>query len=377
MTVAGTPTAGDSMIRLIGVSKRYDAMTALHPVELDVARGEFLTLLGPSGSGKTTLLNLIAGIIAPSEGQIWIDGRDVTASAPNKRNLGMVFQNYALLPHRTIFENVAYPLRVRKVAAAAIRQRVERVLDLMQLSHLARRFPRELSGGQQQRVSIARIVYDPALILMDEPLGALDKKLREQMQIEIKRLHRQLGTTILYVTHDQEEALSMSDRIVLLNDGRILQAASPSELYFRPGSMFAATFLGASNLLGVREVVAAGAQAEAVLTAGGRITIGDRLPVPKQGSVKAVVRPECITLLAEDGAHGLANELAGTLTLSAILGGVTHHHIGLADGGTVMVQELTRAGRQIPPAGTPIRLAWAAEDTYLLPHDADSSAQSH
>ena len=359
------------MIRLAGVSKSYDAVTALYPVDLDVARGEFLTLLGPSGSGKTTLLNLIAGMISPSEGRIHIDGKDVTSTAPSKRNLGMVFQNYALLPHMTIFENVAYPLRIRKNSEADIRTKVGRVLELMQLGHVAKRYPRELSGGQQQRISLARcIVYDPALILMDEPLGALDKKLREQMQLEIKRLHLQLGTTILYVTHDQEEALSMSDRIVLLNHGRIVQSAAPAELYFRPRSLFAATFLGASNILGVTEV----AGSEAVLTAGGRIRVGDRLPLPTQPGVKAMVRPESMALLAPGEANAHPNELAGTLTLSAILGGVTHHHVGLADGGTAMVQELTRAGRAMPAPGSAVRLAWAAEDTVLLPDDAEATS---
>ena len=366
----------EPMVRLAGVAKSYDATTALHSVDIDVARGEFLTLLGPSGSGKTTLLNLIAGMIAPSQGRIFIDGEDVTATPPNRRNLGMVFQNYALLPHLTIFENVAYPLRIRKNSAAEIRAKVGRVLDQMQLGHLAGRLPRELSGGQQQRVSLARcLVYDPRLILMDEPLGALDKKLREQMQIEIKRLHLRLGTTILYVTHDQEEALGLSDRIVLLNHGRIVQSAPPAELYFRPRSLFAATFLGASNLLDVREVTD-GTPAEAVLAAGGRIRIGQQVGVFAGRAMKAVVRPESMILLAEGDSHGLPNELAGTVTLSAILGGVTHHHIALADVGNAMVQELTRQGRPMPPAGSAVRLAWAAEDTLLLPAESEAATVS-
>ncbi len=360
--------SAEPMVRLAGVAKTYDAATALHPVDIQVARGEFLTLLGPSGSGKTTLLNLIAGMISPSQGRIFIDGEDVTATPPNRRNLGMVFQNYALLPHLTIFDNVAYPLRVRKNGAEEIRAKVGRVLDQMQLGHLARRFPRELSGGQQQRVSLARcLVYDPRLILMDEPLGALDKKLREQMQVEIKRLHLSLGTTILYVTHDQEEALSMSDRIVLLNHGRIVQSASPAELYFRPRSLFAATFLGASNLLEVREA----SQGEAVLAVGGRIRIGQQVPGPAGGAMKAVVRPESMVLLADGESHDLPNALAGTLTLSSILGGVTHHHVALADGSSAMVQELTRQGRPMPAPGSRVRLAWAAEDTLLLPAEGE------
>ncbi len=368
-------TADDVMVRLDGVSKSYGAAIALTTTSLDVRRGEFLTLLGPSGSGKTTLLNLIAGMVAPSAGKVWIDGRDVTTMPPAKRNLGMVFQNYALLPHMTIFENVAYPLRIRKLSEADIKAKVAAVLELVHLSHVVDRLPRQLSGGQQQRVALARcLVYDPALILMDEPLGALDKKLREQMQFEIKRLHQQLGTTILYVTHDQEEALSMSDRIVLLNLGRIVQAASPTELYFGPSSIFAATFLGASNILDVTDVAADGPGSVSVLATGQRLHVGDRLPRPTTAKVKALVRPESIVLLPAGGTSELPNQIDGTLLLSSILGGVIHHHVSLADGKTVVVQELTRASRRLSDPGTPVRLAWAAEDTVLLPDDGAEAA---
>ena len=226
--------------------------------------GEFLTLLGPSGSGKTTLLSLIAGLAHADEGQVLIDGTDVTYSAPYERDIGLVFQNYALFPHMTVEENIAFPLQMRKLGTAEARRKVAEVLEIVRLPHVAKRFPRELSGGQQQRIALARcMVYRPAIILMDEPLGALDKKLREQMQLEIKRIHRELGATVVYVTHDQEEAMTMSDRICLMNAGRIEQLGTPGDLYFRPRSLFVADFLGESNLL----------PAEVMNVAGDAITV--------------------------------------------------------------------------------------------------------
>src|SRR3569623_1835847 len=237
------------MVELRGVSKRYGEVFALSSVDLAVRKGEFVTLLGPSSSGKTTLLNLIAGTSPPSSGRIMIDGRDATALPPSQRGLGMVFQNYALMPHMTVFENIAFPLRVRRMAKAEIAHKVNEVLKLIHLPDIAARKPRELSGGQQQRVALARcIVYNQSLILLDAPLGALDKKLREQMQLEIKRIHAELGITMLNVTHDQDEALTMSDRSVLMNAGRVEQQCGPEELYFKPCSVFAAGFIGDANL---------------------------------------------------------------------------------------------------------------------------------
>ena len=207
-----------SSLRIRELCKRYGDFVALAPTSLDVAKGEFLTLLGPSGSGKTTLLSLIAGLAHPDEGQILIDNADVTHSPAYDRDIGVVFQTYALFPHMTIEDNIAFPLKMRKLSDAEARRRTAEALETVRLPHVAKRYPRELSGGQQQRIALARcIVYRPAIILMDEPLGALDKKLRDQMQLEIKRIHRELGTTIVYVTHDQEEAMTMSDRIGPMN----------------------------------------------------------------------------------------------------------------------------------------------------------------
>lgn len=232
------------------LTKRYGDFTALSETDLTVGDGEFLTLLGPSGSGKTTLLSLIAGLSRPDGGAVLIGDNDVTYNAPHLRDIGVVFQNYALFPHMTILENIAFPLKMRKVAAEEAKRRATEALEMIRLPHIAQRYPRELSGGQQQRVALARcMVYRPSIILMDEPLGALDKKLREHMQLEIKRIHRELGATIIYVTHDQEEAMTMSDRICLMNSGEIEQLGTPADLYFRPKTLFVADFLGESNLI--------------------------------------------------------------------------------------------------------------------------------
>jgi putative spermidine/putrescine transport system ATP-binding protein len=239
-------------LQIRGVRKTYGPVVALDETDLDLAEGEFLTLLGPSGSGKTTLLMTVAGLTEPDRGEIWIDGKLATYLPVHRRDIGMVFQNYALFPHLTVFENIAFPLRMRRAPEADVKRDVAAALDTVRLGGMAGRFPRELSGGQQQRVALARcFVYRPSIILMDEPLGALDKKLRDEMQLEIKQLHSAIGITVLYVTHDQEEALAMSDRICLMNRGGIEQVGTADDLYFRPQSLFAAQFLGDSNVLPV------------------------------------------------------------------------------------------------------------------------------
>ncbi len=232
------------------VEKRYGRVQALQPTSLQVATGEFLTLLGPSGSGKTTLLSLLAGLTPCDGGSITLDGQDITHAPPQLRGMGMVFQNYALFPHLSVAQNLAFGLDVRGVPEARMRERVREVLSLVRMSDYAQRMPGELSGGQQQRVALARaFAYEPQVVLMDEPLGALDRYLREEMKLEIARLHRELGTTVIYVTHDQEEALVLSDRICLMNQARVEQVGSAQDLYFNPRSRFAAEFLGESNLL--------------------------------------------------------------------------------------------------------------------------------
>jgi putative spermidine/putrescine transport system ATP-binding protein len=354
-----------AMVELKAVSKRYGDVVALATIDLSIGKGEFVTLLGPSGSGKTTLLNLIAGMTPPSSGRVFIDGRDVTLAPPGQRGLGMVFQNYALMPHMTIFENIAFPLRVRRVSEEQIRARVAEVLELVKLPQIANRYPRELSGGQQQRVSLARcVIYKPALILMDEPLGALDKKLREQIQLEIKHIHARLGITILYVTHDQEEALTMSDRIVLMRDGQIEQQGPPDELYFRPRTVFAADFIGSSNLLaGCVESV--GDTVTIRLGCGLATAMAARFPLRAGAVTSCLVRPECMVM-----AHAKPdrdNAFEGVFEDSIVLGGVVKHFISLPDGSKVTVQEPNRPGGGKLAAGQAVWIGWNTEECLLLP----------
>jgi putative spermidine/putrescine transport system ATP-binding protein len=244
-----TSDSGEAFVEFREVQKSYDGQSlVVKNLNLAMPKGEFLTLLGPSGSGKTTCLMMLAGFESVSSGEIRLDGRDISRVAPHQRGIGMVFQNYALFPHMTVAENLAFPLQVRKRSRDEIAKRVKRALEMVELPHLAARRPAQLSGGQQQRVAVARaLVFEPALVLMDEPLGALDKNLREQMQYEIKHLHENLGLTVVYVTHDQHEALTMSDRIAVFRDGLVQQLARPAELYERPQNAFVAAFIGENN----------------------------------------------------------------------------------------------------------------------------------
>jgi putative spermidine/putrescine transport system ATP-binding protein len=358
-----TAAAEPAMVELQGVSKSYGDVNALHPVDLSIRKGEFVTLLGPSGSGKSTLLNLIAGMITPSTGRIVIDGRDATTLPTNQRGLGMVFQNYALMPHMTVFENIAFPLQVRRLPKAEIERKVGAVLNLIQLGHVANRRPKELSGGQQQRISLARcIVYNPALILMDEPLGALDKKLREQMQLEIKRLHAELGITMLYVTHDQDEALTMSDRIVLMNGGRIEQQGQPDELYFKPSTVFSAEFIGSSNLIpGTIEALAPDGAVLRTAIGTFRVPAADFVASPGDKAM-LLVRPENM-VLADNGVAAVG----GTIADSILLGGVVRHFVRCGDGSTLIVQELNQPGRPSARRGDAVNASWQPEHARLLP----------
>jgi putative spermidine/putrescine transport system ATP-binding protein len=351
----------DTMVELDGIAKAYGGTQALHPTRLSVRRGEFLTLLGPSGSGKTTLLNIIAGMISPSTGRILIDGRDVTSVPPAKRGIGMVFQNYALMPHMTVFRNVAFPLEVRGVSRDEIRRRVGEVLALVRLPHVADRKPKELSGGQQQRVSIARcMVYNPSLILMDEPLGALDKSLREKMQLEIKRLHAQSGITMIYVTHDQDEALNMSDRIMLMNAGAIEQIGTPEEMYAAPVSRFAAGFLGHSTLI-PGEITAPGV---ARLACGTTVRVHHGV-VPGAGHL--LLRPENVRIdTAGETLAPQTNRLEGVLSGTLVTAGVVKHFVTLDDGTVLVVQELANERRTQLGAGTRVTATWSARVGLFL-----------
>src|SRR5947208_3310027 len=248
---SASASSAEPLVRFRGVQKTYGGVhLVVRQLGLDIQRGEFLTLLGPSGSGKTTTLMMLAGFESPTAGEIVLDGQPITRTPPHKRHFGMVFQNYALFPHLTVGQNVAYPLSVRKVSATDQGQRVARALDMVRLQGMADRYPAQLSGGQQQRVALARaLVFEPQLVLMDEPLGALDKQLREHMQIELKELHRQLGVTFVYVTHDQGEALTMSDRVAVFNEGVIQQLDRVEQLYEAPSNRFVAGFVGDNTVL--------------------------------------------------------------------------------------------------------------------------------
>jgi putative spermidine/putrescine transport system ATP-binding protein len=292
-------TQAEPLVRFSGVQKTYDGeQLVVRALNLDIQRGEFLSLLGPSGSGKTTTLMMLAGFESPTSGDILLSGKQITSTPPHKRNFGMVFQNYALFPHLTVGENVAYPLTVRKVPKAEQAERVKKALDMVRLSGMSDRLPSRLSGGQQQRVALARaLVFNPQLVLMDEPLGALDKQLREHMQIELKELHRQLGVTFVYVTHDQGEALTMSDRVAVFNEGIIQQLADVESLYETPSNRFVASFVGDSTVL-QGTLQHQGGHAGLQL-ASGQWLQGVNVNQAAQGAaVEASVRPERIVLHA-------------------------------------------------------------------------------
>lgn len=310
-----------ALIEFEHVFKRYPGSSnaAVDDLNLHIEAGEFLTLLGPSGSGKTTTLMLLAGFEAPSSGTIRLDGASIESLPPHQRNMGVVFQSYSLFPHMTVAQNVAFPLSVRKVDAATIATKVTAALTKVHLENYTHRKPNQLSGGQQQRVALARaLVFEPRLVLMDEPLSALDKKLREEMQLEIRRLHRELGVTMVFVTHDQSEAMTLSDRVAVFNQGRIEQLASPQQLYDAPANPFVASFLGDNNM--VVCTLAAGPQRDggmaSIRTASGqhlqaRICAGQALP--ENASVKLCVRPEFLQVANDNAALATPNCLQGTL----------------------------------------------------------------
>jgi len=342
--------------------KTYGTALALDRIDLTIRQGEFFTLLGPSGSGKTTLLNLVSGMITPTSGSVLIDGRDVTNVPPRDRNLGMVFQNYALLPHMSVFDNVAFPLRIRKMPKADIEGAVMEILQLVRLKDFAQRKPKELSGGQQQRVSIARcLVYKPRLILMDEPLGALDKKLRHQLQFEIKKIHKEMGVTVLYVTHDQEEALVLSDRICVMNHAKVEQVGTPNDLYFRPANEFVADFLGESNMISGALELATGDVAR-VRTNDGSVVPCTLQSRSTTGTIKVMVRPESVRLSSGgDGELGMP----GVIQDYAFVGHAVRY--------TVQAGEQRLTGLQNSGIGTPVLetgsrvwVDWAAADAISL-----------
>ena len=303
-----------AQLSLHDVTKTFGDVKAVNRISLGVQQGEFLTLLGPSGSGKTTTLNMIAGFEIPTSGQILLKDRDITSVAPNNRGIGMVFQNYALFPHMTVFDNIAFPLRMRKVPRQEIRERTGEVLELVELPGFEKRYPNQLSGGQQQRIALARaLVFRPDILLMDEPLGALDKKLRDHMKLEIKHLQESLNITVIYVTHDQEEALTMSDRIAIMNNGQIVQLDNPTELYEAPTSLFVADFIGESNFLEGKVVEIEEGRACVEAKQGLNVWV-EKLPGLQPGEEATVaVRPEKIQIFPDQARppEGMVNSFPG------------------------------------------------------------------
>ncbi len=360
----------DALVKLIGVEKSYDGRTlAVRNLTLHVAQGEFLTLLGPSGSGKTTTLNMLAGFERPTRGEILLAGRPVDRLPPYQRNIGMVFQNYALFPHMTVAENVAFPLSVRRLGRAEIVERVRLALAMVRLETFADRRPAQLSGGQQQRIALARaLVFEPSLVLMDEPLGALDKKLREQMQIEIKLLHERLGLTVVYVTHDQDEALTMSDRIAVFHDGRVMQQGTPDILYSQPQDAFVAGFIGENNLLtGTVEAVHDG-DVRVALAGGLRLLAAAVGQMSVGAPVVVAVRPEAIQLVGASDAA--ADNRCRALVRSRIYLGDHQRLLATVDNGhTITVKVAT--GTEVA-TGAAVFLSWATADCRAFPAAASA-----
>ncbi|MDB5523042.1 MAG: spermidine/putrescine transporter [Rhizobium sp.] len=346
-------------------TKRYGSFVALNEVSLHIEPGEFMTLLGPSGSGKTTTLNMIAGFTEVSSGELRIGGESVVGLPAHKRNIGVVFQHYALFPHMTVGKNVAYPLKLRGIGTTERDARVALALDMVKMTDFAHRYPSELSGGQQQRVALARaIVFDPPLLLMDEPLGALDKKLREWLQLEIKRIHRELGTTFVYVTHDQEEALVLSDRIAVFNQGRIEQIGSGRRLYDEPETLFVGRFIGDSTILrGTAET----SGADTSLTIA-----GDRVVAPKRlaggGTPVMLLRPEKLMLRRPDAIVPTgSNRLRGRVNEAIYLGSGSKYEVTLKDGSAAIIRSsLEEPGFSI---GDEVDVAFSPNDIKLLADD--------
>lgn len=355
---------------LVGLSKSYGKNGVVKSVDLSVQPGEFVTLLGPSGSGKTTTLSMIAGFTPATSGEILLGGESISSRPPHRRNIGVVFQNYALFPHMTAAENIAFPLKRRKMTRTQIKDKVKQALDLVHLHEFGDRYPKQLSGGQQQRVALARaVVFDPPILLMDEPLGALDKKLRDSLQGEIRRIHRELGVTIMLVTHDQEEALTLSDRIAVFNEGRIEQCAAGETLYQRPATRFVANFLGESNIFtGPVEVFGN----EAVVTIGdSRVRVEVDSPVGQSASV--LLRPESCNVSAADGQ--LASDgcgLPGVVADLVYLGSTRRLEIDVPGHGRITVREPAENGERLR-RGDNVAVTWSFGAATLLPEEQSAS----
>lgn len=354
--------ASDTLIRFENVTKRFGSFVAVDDVSLEIAAGEFFSLLGPSGCGKTTLLRMLAGLEVPSEGRILIDGVDMAGVPPNRRPINMVFQSYAVFPHMSVADNVAYGLKIDKVPRAERDERVTQALALVKLSDFAARRPDQLSGGQRQRVALARaLVKRPKVLLLDEPLSALDAKLRDAMRGELAAIQREVGVTFVMVTHDQDEALALASRCALMNHGRLQQVAAPGALYEHPANRFVADFIGTINLFEGQ-----GTGADTVTTPALAAPLHVAQPVAP-GSLWVGIRPEKIAMTPGDGAPG-PNTASGTIVASAYLGSVTLYDVETAQGTRIKVTSPNglRSASPALPVGTPVSLAWDAGAPVVL-----------
>lgn len=358
-------------VRLQNLSKHYHRTVAVDDVSLKIEPGSMVALLGPSGCGKTTCLRMIAGLVSPSSGEILINGERITGVPVHKRNIGMLFQNYALFPHMTVAENVAFGLDMRGVAKAEIATRVGNALELVRLGGFGERFPAQLSGGQQQRVALARaLIIEPAVLLLDEPLGALDKGLRESMQVELRALQRRLGVTTVMVTHDQDEALTMADQIVVMRDGRLEQVGAASDIYQRPTSQFVATFLGASNLF-TGKVSQRNAGKASITTDGGVALEVNDADAP-DGEVVVSVRPEAILVQRSNGAETsprAPNSATAQVDQVVYRGFISHYYLRLQDGKEIIAyqQNQTREGAAVFQQGEKVLAYWDASSNHVIP----------
>ncbi|WP_342364373.1 ABC transporter ATP-binding protein [Terrarubrum flagellatum] len=358
-------------VRLQNLGKQYLKVIAVNDVSLTIEPGSMVALLGPSGCGKTTCLRMIAGLVSPSSGEILVNGERITGVPVHKRNIGMLFQNYALFPHMTVAENIAFGLEMRGVAKSDIAARVRNALDLVRLGGFGDRFPAQLSGGQQQRVALARaLVIEPAVLLLDEPLGALDKGLRESMQVELRALQRRLGVTTVMVTHDQDEALTMADQIVVMRDGRLEQVGAATDIYQKPTSQFVATFLGASNLF-TGKVSRRGAGKASVATAGGLLLEVDDADA-HDGDITVSVRPEAVVVQRRNDGDASAqepNSAIAQVDQVVYRGFISHYYLRLQDGKEIIAyqQNQSRDGAAIFQQGEKVLARWGASSNHVIP----------
>jgi spermidine/putrescine ABC transporter ATP-binding subunit len=360
-------TAGNEAAYVIldHLVKNFDDLVAVDDFSLEISKGEFVTFLGPSGSGKTTTLNMMAGFLDPTAGEIYLAGETLTSKPPHKRDIGMVFQNYAIFPHMTVFDNIAFPLKIRKLPSGEIAQKVKDSLDLVKLPGYEDRYPDQLSGGQQQRIALARaVVFSPSILLMDEPLGALDKKLREHMQLEIKHIQQNIGITVIYVTHDQSEALTMSDRIVVMDYGKIQQIGTAEDLYERPVNRFVADFIGETNLLEGRVDTINNGVVTVITDKGVQAQVHTPRAFSPGQSVDMAIRPERI-FFVEDERPGI-NVQAGVVKERIYIGEIVKYVVVTSEGEELNLKVPNQLSTRMYQAGDQVCIGWQIDDVRLV-----------